>query len=472
VLNTTLHRRFADRYFRCKHRCSNNILTDKYKMTDSSLALDIAELFPDLHPRFDARQATLEAHRCLNCFDAPCMGACPTHIDVPKFIKKIASGNVTGSARTILEANVLGASCGRVCPVDVLCEGACVMHSRGERAIEIGRLQRFAVESYYNAGGKLPLRSRSERKERVACIGAGPASLACAAELRQHGFGVTIFDKRPLPGGLNTYGVAEYKLRANDSLREVEMVRNLGVQFVQLDIDAATLEQLEREFDAIFLGVGLGEMNRLDVNEATSGVIDALEFIASYKTGNLTTAPARVIVIGAGNTAIDAACAAKRLGAVSSTVVYRRRQDQMSAFAFEYDHALREGVAFVWESAPIALRQANGALELECVQMTAGPDGRLVPIPGSNFTLACDLVIPAIGQSPLLTMLQQLREVMLDRGRVVIDRPTGQTTTPRYFAGGDCVNGGREVVDAVADGKRAALGIAAMLGTRTEAHLG
>jgi glutamate synthase (NADPH/NADH) small chain len=400
------------------------------------------------------------------------MGACPTHIDVPRFIKKIASGNVTGSARAILEANILGASCGRVCPVDVLCEGACVMHSRGEKPIEIGRLQRFAMESYYDAGGSIPLRNSSERHQRIACLGAGPASLACAAELRQHGFGVTIFDKRPLPGGLNTYGVAEYKLRTGDSLREVEMVRRLGVQFVEREIDAVALDQIECEFDAVFLGVGLGEMNRLEVDGVTAGVVDALEFIASYKTGALASIPARVVVIGAGNTAIDAAVAAKRLGAARSTIVYRRSQQQMSAFAFEYDHALREGVDFVWESAPIALRQAGGSLELECVQMAAGRDGKLIAVPNSNFSLACDMVIPAIGQSPLLTMLEQVRGVTLDRGRVVVDRPTGQASNPLYFAGGDCVNGGREVVDAVADGKRAALGIAAMLGTRTEARVG
>ena len=434
--------------------------------------MNVAEFFPDLHPPFDVRQAAVEAHRCLYCFDAPCMGACPTHIDIPGFIKKIASGNVTGSAHTILEANVLGASCGRVCPVDVLCEGACVMHSRGEKPIEIGRLQRFAVETYYDAGGKLPLRSRAERPERVACIGAGPASLACAAELRQHGFGVSIFDKRPMPGGLNTYGVAEYKLRTTDSLREVEMVRGLGVQLVERNIDAAALDQIEREFDAVFLGVGLGEMYRLEVNGPQGGVVDALDFIASYKTGTLTAIPARVIVIGAGNTAIDAAVAAKRLGAASSTIVYRRRQDQMSAFAFEYDHALREDVEFVWEAAPVELRQNEDALELECAQMTAGPDGKPIAVPGSSFSLACDLVIPAIGQSPLLTLLEQVRGVTLEHGRVVVDRPTGQTSNPRYFAGGDCVNGGREVVDAVADGKRAALGIAAMLSMRTEARLG
>jgi glutamate synthase (NADPH/NADH) small chain len=250
------------------------------------------------------------------------------------------------------------------------------------------------------------------------------------------------------------------------------MVRDLGVHFVQREIDAVALEQIERDFDAIFLGIGLGEMNRLAVNEATSGVVDALEFIASYKSGNVTSAPARVVVIGAGNTAIDAACAAKRLGATTSTIVYRRRQDQMSAFTFEYDHAVREGVSFMWESAPIALRHAGGALQLECVQVSTSADGNLLPIPGSNFILACDLVIPAIGQSPLLSMLEQVRGITLDRGRVVIDRPTGQTSNPRYFAGGDCVNGGREVVDAVADGKRAAHGIADMLATRTEARLG
>jgi len=434
--------------------------------------MSVTELFPDLHPAFDARQAAVEAHRCLYCFDAPCMGACPTHIDIPGFIKKIAADNVSGSARRILEANVLGASCGRVCPVDVLCEGACVMHSRGEKAIEIARLQRFAVETYYDAGGTIPLRSRPERPERVACIGAGPASLACAAELRQHGFAVTIFDKRPMPGGLNTYGVAEYKLRTVDSLREVEMVRGLGVQFVERDIDAAALDEIEHQFDAVFLGVGLGEMKRLDVDGAQAGVVDALEFIANYKTGTLTAIPARVIVIGAGNTAIDAAVAAKRLGAASSTIVYRRRQDQMSAFAFEYDHALREGVEFVWEAAPVSLRRSGNELELECARMAAEPDGKPMAIPGSSFSLPCDLVIPAIGQSPLLTLLEQLRGVTLDHGRVLVDRPTGQTSNPRYFAGGDCVNGGREVVDAVADGKRAALGIAAMLGTRTEAGVG
>jgi glutamate synthase (NADPH/NADH) small chain len=434
---------------------------------------DVAARFPDLYPPFGVRAAVVEANRCLNCFDAPCMGACPTHIDVPRFIKKIASGNVTGSARTILEANVLGASCSRACPVQVLCEGACVMHAKHEKPIEIGRLQRFAMETYYDAGGQLPLRQRQERTESVVCIGAGPASLACAAELRQLGFQVIVLDRRALPGGLNTYGVAEYKLRAMDSLREVEMVRGLGVKFENRDVDAPALAELEREFDAVFLGVGLGAMSQLAVEGGTSaGVIDALQFIAGYKTGAQVSVGRRVVVIGAGNTAIDAACAAKRLGAESVTILYRRHRENISAFDFEYQHALREGIKFRWAASPVALRVHESGITLTCVAIARDESGLLVPVEGSEFTMECDSVIPAIGQSPLVDLLSRARGVAFEHGRVVVDRATGQTTNPRYFAGGDCANGGREVVDAVADGKRAAQGIAAWLSTRTEARLG
>ncbi len=426
---------------------------------------EVAARFPDLHPPFDPRAAVVEANRCLNCFDAPCMGACPTHIDVPRFIKKIASGNVNGSAKAILEANVLAASCSRVCPVEVLCEGACVMHGRHEKPIEIGRLQRFAMETFYAAGGKIPLRPRPEQPQRVACIGAGPASLACAAELRQHGFQVTVFDKRPLPGGLNTYGVAEYKLRTPDSLREAEMIRGLGVEFVTREIDVEALAHIEAEFDAVFLGVGLGAMHSLAVEGTTAeGVIDALEFIAAYKTGERLEVGRRVVVIGAGNTAIDAACAAKRLGAEDVKIVYRRQREAISAFDFEYDHALRDGVEFVWGTLPVALAMAEDGIALQCVTVQLDAKGALTPVAGSEFTIACDAVIPAIGQSPLLDLLSQLKGVAVERGRVAIDRATGQTANPKYFAGGDCVNGGREVVDAVADGKRAAQGIAGYLG--------
>jgi glutamate synthase (NADPH/NADH) small chain len=433
---------------------------------ESVVNAEVARRFPDLHPALDARAAVVEASRCLNCFDAPCMGACPTHIDVPRFIRKIAENNVTGSARTILDANILGASCARVCPVEVLCEGACVLHGKHQKPIEIGRLQRFAVETFYNAGGRLVLSQRDERSQRIACIGAGPASLACAAELRQQGFQVKIIDRRALPGGLNTYGVAEYKQRVADSLREVEMVRGLGVEFEVRDVDATSLTKLERDFDAIFLGVGLGKMHRLDIagaNSAGTRMIDALTFIAAYKTGTPLRVGRRVVVFGAGNTAIDAARAAKRLGAETVTIVYRRQRENMPAFAFEYDHALREGVEFVWSTLPTSIATKEDSLALTCVSVAQDANGRLSPQSGSEFTMECDAVIPAIGQLPLIGLLSQVPGVTMERGRVTIDRATGQTANPKYFAGGDCVNGGREVVDAVADGKRAALGIAAWL---------
>src|SRR5580700_4862563 len=315
------------------------------------------ERFPDLHPALDSQSAAAEANRCLFCFDAPCTAACPTHIDVPRFIKKIATGNLRGSALTILDANILGLSCSRVCPVDVLCEGSCVMHRYNKKPIEIGLLQRYAMEAFYSSGAKLPIGTGIPAHGfKIACIGAGPASLACAAELRRHGHSATVFDRRPLAGGLNTYGVAEYKLRPSDSLREVEMIRGMGVEFQQADIDLATLDKLEKEFDFIFVGAGLGAMDRLGIpGEDLPHVIDALRFIESYKTRAGFTVGQHVVVIGGGNTAIDAANAAVRLGAANAAmrsgaaevhIFYRRTETQMPAFPFEYEHANVEGVQF------------------------------------------------------------------------------------------------------------------------------
>ena len=431
----------------------------------------VAERFADLHPPLSAQAAVIEANRCLNCFDAPCTGACPTHIDVPRFIKKIASGNVRGSAHTILDANILGASCARVCPVQVLCEGACVLHHQNDKPIEIGRLQRFAMDRFYESGAVLPKKATWEHSERVACIGAGPASLACAAELRLRGFQVTVLDKRPLPGGLNTYGVAEYKLRSEESLREVELVSSLGVQFkfgfeVANDAD---LERLEADFDVIFLGVGLGAMNKLGVpGEENTAVVDALEFIAGYKTGGRMDVGRSVVVVGAGNTAIDAANAAKRLGAAEVHIVYRRTEEHISAFPFEYEHAKQAGIRFHWQAQPVAIHAqddgtASVITSVECQHVSVTVDGKVQLIEKSNFHLPCNMVIPAIGQSPLVEFLTRSRGIQLEHGHVVVDRPTGRTSNPKYFAGGDCVNGGREVVDAVADGKRAGVAIAAAL---------
>jgi dihydropyrimidine dehydrogenase (NAD+) subunit PreT len=428
---------------------------------------EIAAMFGDLHPPFQAQAAVVESNRCLNCFDAPCTNACPTHIDVPKFIKKIGSGNLRGSALSILDANVLAASCSRVCPVQVLCEGACVMHRYNEQPIAIGRLQRFAMDAFHASGGRLSKKTTEERLEKIACIGAGPASLAAAAELRQRGFRVTVFDKSELPGGLNTYGVAEYKLRLTDSLREIELIRELGVEFrlgVEIDGEAA-LAELEREFDFIFLGVGLGAMHRLGIPGSDhDGVLDALQLIEGYKTERITKVEGRVVVVGAGNTAIDAAVAAARLGAAEVSILYRRVEEHISAFDFEYEHAKQEGARFYWLTQPVAVHASEaGIASVECVRMEIVADGSLRPVDGSNFHVACDMLIPAIGQSPLLGLLEDCSGVRIEHGRVVVDRATGQTSNPKYFAGGDCVNGGREVVDAVADGKRAGVGIAAML---------
>src|SRR3984885_11912532 len=382
---------------------------------------EIARLFPDLHPAFNRHEALTEANRCLYCFDAPCAAACPTHIDVPRFIKKISTENLMGSALTILDANILGASCSRVCPVEVLCEGACVLLRYNKQPIAIGRLQRHAMDHFVERGGRLSRRSAQQRSERIVCIGAGPASLACAAELAQQGFSVTVLERRPLPGGLNTYGVAEYKLRAPDSLREVAMIAELGVEFrfgVSIESEE-DLAALEKEYDAIFVGVGLGNMQQLRIPGADHpDVVDALEFIAKYKTAGEVHVGTRVIVVGAGKTAIDAAKAARRLGAAHVTIVYRRTERDLPAFGFEYEHAKLEGVNFEWLTQPVAIHTypAGRIATLECVRMNDEEGAVPAPVPGSNFHLLCDMLIPAIGQAP--------GGWLLERGR-----------GPKYYSG-------------------------------------
>ena len=420
--------------------------------------------FADVHPPFDRQAAIPEANRCLFCFDAPCMQACPTHIDVPRFIKKIATGNLRGSAQAILDANVLGASCSRACPVEVLCEGACVMHRYNRQPIEIARLQRYAMDAFHASGANLPFAPAAETGRTVALIGAGPASLACAAELRRHGIAATIFDARPLPGGLNSYGVAEYKLPLSESLREIDMIARLGVAFCfNTTVDAAMLAELERDHDAVFLGAGLGAIHRLGVQgEELDDVTNALDLIAGYKSGAVATVPARVAIIGAGNTAIDAAIAAVRLGAEEVYMVYRRGPESMSAFAFEHEHAKSEGVRFQWHKAVTAIEGSGSVSRIRVVSLEPRDDGSLVPVAGSEFLIDVGMVVLAIGQATHTGFLAGAG-LHIERGRMVIDRATGQTSNPKYFAGGDCTNGGREVVDAVADGKRAGLGIVAWL---------
>jgi dihydropyrimidine dehydrogenase (NAD+) subunit PreT len=377
--------------------------------------------FADITPPMSRRQAAIEAARCLYCFDAPCTQACPTSIDVPAFIKKISTGNLRGSARVILEANILGHSCGRVCPTEVLCEGACVMHEKGEEAIEIGRLQRYAVD--YVLENRIQLfHAGAPNGKRIACIGSGPASLACAAELARLGYGVTIFDRNELPGGLNTYGIAAYKTRAKDSLQETDLVKQLGVKFRQKTTIGkdVSFDDLEKQFDAIFVGVGLGETWALDLpGEDLHGVFGAIEFIAATKVQpfHAVELGKRVACIGAGNTGIDVVTAARRLGAETVYLIYRRGEPEMPAFAYEYALAKKDTVVFLWQTHPVRVIGKNGMVTgLECVRTHMGaPDakGRRTPepVPGTEFTLDVDMVVRAVGQKPVTDFLRAVKDL-------------------------------------------------------------
>jgi dihydropyrimidine dehydrogenase (NAD+) subunit PreT len=439
------------------------------KLSTEQYEKNFAEIVPPMSPR----QAAIEAARCLYCFDAPCTVACPTHIDVPAFIKKIFTGNPRGSARVILESNILGQSCGRVCPTEVLCEGACVMVEKGMKPIEIGRLQRHAVDYVLDRHIRL-FQPGPANGKRVACIGSGPASLACAAELAKRGYRVTIFDRNESPGGLNTYGIAAYKLRAADSLREVEFVRDLGVEFRQKSEVGrdVTFIQLEKEHDAIFIGVGLGETWDLDVaSRALQGIYGAIEFIERTKMNSFDKVEIgrRVACIGAGNTAIDVVTAARRLGAEVVHMIYRRGEKEMPAFHYEYDLAKLDGVTFHWHTQPVRVLAQDGKVAgLECVRTRVEPGGsqgrgKVAAIPGTEFTIEVDMIVPAIGQKPVTELFRSVSGVEIRSNGTIAVNDRHQTGNSKYFAGGDCVNGGKEVVDAVAEGMAAARGIDAWL---------
>jgi dihydropyrimidine dehydrogenase (NAD+) subunit PreT len=431
--------------------------------------------FAEIEPALTPSQAAVESARCLYCFDAPCIAACPTHIDVPAFIKKISTGNLQGSARVILSANILGHSCGRVCPTEVLCEGACVMVEKGEVPIEIGRLQRHAVDYVLDHQIQL-FQPGAPNGKRVACIGAGPASLACAAELAKRGYDVTIFDRRENPGGLNTYGIAAYKTRAADAIRETDLVKQLGVKFRQntevgRDIPFTALES---QFDAIFIGVGLGETWDLTLpGEDLHGVLGAIEFIEKTKVQPFPAVEIgrRIACIGAGNTAIDVVTAARRLGAEAVYLIYRRGEPEMPAFAYEYQLAKQDAVSFLWQTQPVRVIGANDVVTgLECVRTELGePDakGRRTPAPisGTEFTLQVDMVVRAVGQQPITDSLRAIQGLELHKNGTVKINERHQTGHPKYFAGGDCTNGGREVVDAVAEGMAAARGMDSWMGS-------
>ena len=414
----------------------------------------------DKKPLLGEAAARAEADRCLYCTDAPCIKACPTEIDIPTFIKKIATGNITGSAKTIFDQNLLGYSCSRVCPVEVLCEGSCVYTAWQHKPISIGKLQRYATEHATKHLDAQLYAPKAKTTRKVACIGAGPASLAFAGYLAIEGHSAVIFEKRATPGGLNATGVAPYKLHAEDALREVEWVRSLGVEIktgIEIGKDVKG-EKLLAEYDAVFVGVGLGGDSRLGVTaEDGPGVYGATAWIEEMKLqGTKTNAVRgkRVAIIGGGNTAIDVARECALLGAEEVVMIYRRGVEEMSGYAHELDGGRKEGVRFVTHAQPVAfLRAANGALTgVKVMTMKGGK-----PTAGTERDIPCDIAALAIGQSKLRDIADELDGVALDaRGCVVADPKTGVTGNPKVFSGGDCINGGKEVVNAVADGRNAA----------------
>lgn len=420
----------------------------------------------DFKPRYTPQEAIIEANRCLFCFDAPCIQACPTGIDIPSFIKKIATGNPTGSARTILSANILGASCARVCPTSVLCEGACVVLDREGDPVKIGRLQRYATDHVFE--NKIDVLKAPAQKtgKRIAIIGGGPSGLGCAAELAQLGHAVVIFEKKPQAGGLNTYGIAYYKMPPSVSLAEVELIKSLGVEFrcgVEVGKEVS-VAQLEKDFDAIFVGVGLGGSPKLGIpGEDLPEVVQALDFIAQIHTQPLhkVAVGERVAVIGGGNTAIDAVTQAKRLGAKDAVMVYRRAQTDMSAYDFEQALAKGDGARFMFNVVPVEVISSGGHVTGLKLARTDSSSGKAQILPGTEFIEPFDMVIKAIGEEKQAGLLKKLFPALeLDkRGVVVRNADTGQTNLPNVFTGGDCANGGREVVNAVAEGKKAARGI-------------
>lgn len=438
---------------------------------DFCTPLDITQIeqnFAEINPAMSPAEATVESNRCLYCYDAPCIQACPTHIDVPSFIKKIASGNLMGSARVIFDANPIGATCSRVCPVEVLCEGACVEKTLLQKPIEIGRLQRYATDHALTSDKQIFTKGESNGKS-VGIVGSGPAGLSCAAYVARLGYDVTIYEKKPLAGGLDTYGMAEYKMPQAVSLSEVEHVANIGVKFLLNTVVTGGDEETEelgelnkvsmallREWhDTIFLATGLGQTNKLGIpGEDLEGVYDALDFIDKIKTRDWQSVPLgkTVAVIGAGNTAVDAVTQAKRLGAEKVLMIYRRTEKEASAYGYEMELARKDGIEFVWQAAPVGiLAGENGSrLALRCERT----DGSL-----ELFEIPCDMVIKAVGQQKMRSFFEKIAGVATDeKGRVVVDEFM-QTSDPKVFAGGDCANGGREAVDAAQMGKLAAQGI-------------
>lgn len=446
----------------------------KMKVAEKLSPSQYKKNFSDIKPPLNLDGAITESNRCLYCYDAPCITACPTHIDIPSFIKKISTQNLKGSARVILESNIMGGTCARVCPVETLCEGACVYNNLGHKPIDIGRLQRFSTDWIIEKNLQL-FKKGTDNGKKVAIIGAGPSGLSCAHKLATMGYLVTVFEGKEKAGGLNTYGLAAYKTNNEFAKSEVDYILEVGGINVKYNCwigKDVTVQELLDTHDAVFLGMGLGATPKLNIDgEDTEGVYDAIEFIHNLRVGPFEKIDIgeKVAVIGAGNTAIDAATQAKRLGAKKVYIIYRRTKDEMPAYEYEHGLALKDGCEFLWLTSPKAVVTEDGCVKgLECVRMELGdPDasGRcsVKEIPNSEFVVEVDMIIKALGQKAYSDFLSQISNLAIEKGKVVIDKETMQTSIPKLFAGGDCINGGKEAVNAVQDGKIAALSINKMI---------
>jgi dihydropyrimidine dehydrogenase (NAD+) subunit PreT len=420
-----------------------------------------SENFSDIHPPLERHEALVEADRCYFCYDAPCMNACPTGIDIPLFIRQIAGGNPDGAARTILKENILGGMCARVCPTETLCEEVCVRQTAEDKPVRIGLLQRYATDHLMETG-KHPFTRAAPTGKRIAVVGAGPAGLSCAHRLAMRGHDVTIFEARPKGGGLNEYGIAAYKTVDDFAQRELEFLLSIGGISIEhgkaLGRDV-TLERLAADHDAVFLGLGLGAVNALGLDEEDAeGVLDAVDYIAELRQADdLAALPIgrRIVVIGGGMTAIDVATQARLLGAQDVTIAYRRSQDAMKASGYEQELAQTHGVTIRTGLAPKALhRHETGAIAGITLEYMRDEGGRLKGT-GETVTLAADQVFKAIGQAFAPGPLEG-SNLALDGGRIRVDAE-GRTSDPKVWAGGDCVAGGKDLtVAAVEDGKVAA----------------
>jgi dihydropyrimidine dehydrogenase (NAD+) subunit PreT len=432
--------------------------------------------FADIRPPFENKSAALvEANRCLFCYDAPCTKSCPTEINVPKFIKQITTDNVKGSAHTIFVSNIFGAGCSKVCPVEKLCEGACVYNLLEEEPIQIARLQQYstamAMEKKWQLFERKTLPnppSGDGGVKKVAIVGAGPAGLSCAHLLSREGIDITIFEKESKGGGLMTYGIAAYKVTPQFCEEEVNYITALGGIEIKYNHELGkdiTLSQLKKNFDAVYLGIGVGVARQLDIpGENLEGVVDAIQFIYDVRDKGYPTVPVgdKVAVIGMGMTAIDAATQAKRLGAKEVTMIYRRTQDEMPCTEFELNIAKQDGCNITWLAAPLKIKGSGGKVkQLVCSKIKLGePDlsGRRSPVDtGETFTLDVDMVIKAAGQVPFEKLIKK-NKLENKNGKLVIDNNC-RTNIKGVFAGGDAVNGGKEVVDAVQAGKDGAKAI-------------